>query len=1294
MKKSSKIKENLILCILVCIYLILCSSAVFDFFPSLLFSTFPTIVNAQSIATSTTTDTCRIINKPKDCTCQNDKGLTSLNRGSCTDTASQSLEAFSLPESLRYYPNDLSITDTEFANTAVYQGKENSCATVKSITRINNDQYKIKLTTRLNGAGCLINIPWSVSPREIGAEHFGSDALETCNDTLQCDIMKTAYKPLKSASTENSKQGGLKINFDPPIYRIPLTSNHESEKERSVPFGYTGYYTYDKKTKGSCGLYGLQSMLKGGSGSYLNRKISELGVALHAPDQINSCRGSTPTEQSFASNFTARVVADRVSTLYRSPLSINNPWLRSEYAAVLTNNQVFTGSPSSSRRPFAYTNVVDLLGIRDPFYCGENNRTRDIVPDSGSNSSIPVYEPDDFKWSIGGDIRDLHSCPMTESEWNALIPDVALLDVNVDELFKVTSGESNNKIYDVIEQTGTWNIPRNLATSSLPLGVYRCSRAPNVASAGSAIATNYASVRYPITMSFGPNCAVLQTLDAENLLRTAIGGYIGIVSSEDQSLPGAHQFIQSTALPVRYAKSFGTTIRNSNGLNAPYSTKIPGVMEMKAEILSGTSGIDALNVNPNVLRYILCNGGAATPFNGGINHTTSERYGPLMSNSSSSSSSSKEGEIWPNPFRAVAELSNKDDTDGMIKPTECEGCTFPTLSHQKGFSIMSTEMWKRSAGEECGKYHMDHTLWSRILALVNETLGFSSSVAEDNNYVDTELYRIFALWNSSEALISSFSTLAESLRYDKVSESLPQLSTERGMHGIGARRWLSKIADGLKHGCRPQPEFQTSSSTDASAIPLCALLKQQLYAQSAARLKANGTTDALGSGFSQSVPDLDSAQNTGMFNRVAPNIWFGLVTGEDESIWHLFFDDSFDRPHSLNKSRISSTGPKGLTNDVTMDIELIIERSSMLEFDYQKQVLHTLSVNESACLSQLRESTTYRDQDNDYATTLWQSYQTFMSFLAGSVGVQYLELKFTPINIVGASLVYDLDSIVINTNPHHLLLNEALLDAKLVFNDDILADELIIQLKYDTINTNVTYDIVFEFAAPIKQDASDKRIGFSVSLSYAQLLIPSDPSYGSDQITLISLENLESQYCDGILYNMRENENYYYAYDFSQVKAPSNLPYNYYCASFFDTTAVSSEYLTSLISVLPNRDQNLIYESDLNEKRNVAFVNSNATALVTWRCVSYSKWHTPNKFRYCNVSGDGTHRTGDCLDFEDYLGQCNEWWDLTCQPYNQQQITFLFCLFTLTPLIFGLIFALLWSIKRNKDLQALSQQKK
>ena len=200
------------------------------------------------------------------------------------------------------------------------------------------------------------------------------------------------------------------------------------------------------------------------------RQSDSIGIALSFPGE-NDCEGQTPTEGSFVSKYTARIVSDRLSSLYRLPLSINNEYMRSNFSDVFfDSDSVFDGSTSSTRIPYSYINVENLLGIQKPFFCGENNRTREFVVNSTEPGNTPTLLPDNFKFSLGGHIRDLHSCPMSVSEWDAILPDVVIDGVNVDQLIGInnmTASQNNvtsillSSPYDQIEQSGQWHIPKN-----------------------------------------------------------------------------------------------------------------------------------------------------------------------------------------------------------------------------------------------------------------------------------------------------------------------------------------------------------------------------------------------------------------------------------------------------------------------------------------------------------------------------------------------------------------------------------------------------------------------------------------------------------------------------------------------------------------------------------------------------------------------------------------------------------------------------------------------------------------
>lgn len=1241
------------------------------------FMNIPSIyVGAQSIEASTSSDYCKLVDKPSDCVCGKDDGLIQAIQRKCGNkVASQglaaSIEAFTMPETIRTYPQDLSKEDKVYAFSAIedVEGLYDSCAKVEYIERVNQNNYEIKLKMKLSGRGCKINIPWKVSPHNIGVKVYGEDALERCEKGAQCDIMKTAVK----------KGEGLYINFDPPIYRFPLTQDKSNHKERSVPFGYAGYYTYDKTTKGSCGKYGFDYFKRTSRG--IRRKAGSLGIALSFPDE-NTCSGQVPGEGAFVSNFTARVVADRVATLYRAPLSLNNRYMRTGNATnIFFNSQVFNGAASSQIRPYSYMNVVNLLGIQNPFYCGENNRTRGIIP---SNDTAPIYAPDNFKYSIGGNVQDVHSCPMSVAEWDSILPDLVLEGVNVDHIFGPFNESVATLHYDQIEQAGHWHIPKE-ALGNMPLGIYRCSHPGSTEYASNSVSANFASPHYPIVMPFGPNCAALSPLDVEDLLRVAVGGFAGVRSLDDEE-----EWITSAGIPVRIAKNLGITNRKSDGIDAPGVNIYPSSSSIDLDVIAGTSA-DSLNFDPNIIKYILCNGGGGFPMRSGMNTTSGKIYGPLTSNLTAEDG---EGPIWPNVLR----FSSPANMSG-----ECTGCNFQTHASQKGWTIMSSQMWANGQGEECGKYNMDHSLWGRILALVNTTHGFSRSSepgpGKPKQYVDTEKYKIFSLWNSSSTLVNSFGEIAKALSQEKGDDIfLPKILSRSGIDGIGIEQWMSKASDALQHGCRPVPYFSSNiENNGASAIPMCSLLKQQLYQQMYAILTASDIYTASGNGFNNPLPDLDSAQTAGVYNRVSPNVYFGqevLPENQGGTRWLAFFDDSWDRPVTKKLGTIGKPfGESGMAEDVEITMTITLPRSQLVSTNSEKITLYTLESNNEECSSALISPYHYKYISDVTNTQLYQNYGSISSFLSNYIGVTSLELKFVAQNCEGDSLNYDSNSYSLRTIPPSSQ-SSTLISVIKEFDDATEQNNLVVKMKYDTSSVNVTYYFDFNFTCPFKIDSS-LPIGFDIEYRYNQIIQGSS----SSEKTTIMAEKSGPKYCEKVFPSVVDNDQYYRIYMMNNIKPPNNLPIESVCAPFFDFSSGGPlQYnVTDLKSIEAdtNQDPNLQYPSSGGEY--IAYVSVESNALVTWVCETYTDIKNYGVFKQCNVSGaEGNKRTGDCVDISYFQGKCDEWWDLSCQPYNNKQLTFLFSLAIGIGFIVGFCFMLYVYFSRKRNLEEIqnSDEKK
>jgi hypothetical protein len=962
---------------------------------------------------------------------------------------------------------------------------------------------------------------------------------------------------------------GLSVVFVPPVYKAPLTLQQNSLSDKPVPFGYTGYHVYETESRGQCGKYGftqLQSETQAGV-----RRGGVLNVAMARPRQ-NECNGDVPQQGAFTSIYTPKAMSSRLSAwkfYQRGGTNFTNLVLNN---AGLIDNQTLIEN-SRVGKPFGYLNLDHVMGITEPFLCGATNAT---------NST----------YAIGSTPNEVHSCPMTETEWENVLQDVAMPGVNVDEFFG-----PNTTAYSEFQRDGAWIVPSdNLGT--LPVVCYRCSRTRGFGAQGGNRALNYASRHFPISMSFGPQCAGMSVQNSRQSTRVAVGGYVGISSTLD---PYDGRWSQSAGFPVRYTKAIGETDRVSD-------VRAPGTIQgtqLGAELrwTSGTGG-RALKTDLSNLRYILCNGGGAVVMPAGVNTTSGVRYGPLVSSivENVTEAVSDLGPAWPNPFRWPS-IENMED---------CAGCTYPTIATQKGWTVMDSQIWNYGQHNGIGGYHMDHSVWSRVLSLVNGTEGLFSEGIDD----------ILATWNASSSLVNLFSNASLSLDQGEISEVLQGLSV-LGIPGIGVEGWMSSACDEAGHMGRPTPRSVDTAVTGGFvATPLCWLLRRQLYSQSAARanVRYGGNT-----GIGDNLVDLNSAERTGIFNPRAPNVWFGVwqrLPQIGDSQWQVFLGDTWDRTGG------SRFGEKGMADDVEGELEIRVPISSVETIEGPD--FFTIEANGENCGI---------IADTDSLTT--QSFSSEMTFSSVSPAVLALTASYVPYNCEG-TVVYDTDSIVVTTVPESSILFDATLGP---IDLSTSQQSLEVTVPYDTVGINVTYLIAFNFVCGAAADPGF-NFGFSVNTTYLQYNSPTSVfvnRLGAIEPVQCSRSVNQSEFIAGI-------RDYYMEALYPPVK---DLPLASVCAPVYLDNPMEAGLI-----VFGSTNRSAAFEP---EARN----------LIQWNCVAFRRYNDlQGEFAMCNVSGNGD-RVGDCESFEEFSAPvCTEWWDLTCEPYSSGQIMFLYSIMVAAPVLF------------------------
>ena len=739
-------------------------------------------------------------------------------------------------------PPDLSIENSTYSTPLnfPYPTDYNDCAEIYSIEKTaDGNFYKILIDVQLNGKGCKKVFPWSIAPEQPGQVVFGKDALMTCNTN---DITSSCI-PINSGFA-----GGISLSLDPPIYSFPMNVPVNSPQ---IPFGYAGYFAYDYQQKGSCSDYYYVN--KNPQMSTTVNKISHKGIYLNFPSSSKCSK--LPSQNSFLSSFSAKQIAQRLfnynyyqvlpQDFYLNLSSVENKTL--DYLMPI----------------YGYNNASLILGIVDPFICNANN--------SLLTGALP---------------SEIFSCPMTVQEWEAILPDVALLNQTIDLLVGPNITSYNNFARD-----GQW-IPPKVNLNTVPVGFGRCSY-PRDSQAGlQSYGVNYASTHHPINLVHGPTCTALRVLNSHVTAKVSFGGFVGISATSD---PFSGLWTLSAGFPVRNLNQVGNTERVAE-YTAPGTSA--SMMSSKFDTTSGTNG-DSLLIDMDSLRYVLCNGLSGSVTSAGYNLSSGLYLGPLVS---TKRKFTDETPIWANPFRYTSSVVNNSD---------CTGCTFPTIRSQKGWTIFDALIWTNSLGSECGKYQTDHSLWSRILAAVNHT--------QFQNLIDNNL---FAVWNSTSSRVDFFLQNANALNLNLVNDNLPKL-LNNFIPGVGVADWVKLIGDIDRHACRPSPyPYQTNVNNGQQAIPLCSLLQRQLYYQSFAL--NNTLTQEYG--LPTTIPDLQSADKTGIFNLAAPNIWFGIQQRDElegNSQWYVYLEDTYDR---TGNSKFENDG---IAQNVTGLLEIMVPVSTV-----------------------------------------------------------------------------------------------------------------------------------------------------------------------------------------------------------------------------------------------------------------------------------------------------------------------------------------------------------------------------
>jgi hypothetical protein len=1052
-------------------------------------------------------------------------------------------------------PEDMAASDDFYGNGAQVPGVED-CAAVQSITRDESSgEFVIKLKLNIDGRGCNTSLPWTVAPRIDGQIVQGVDALTTC-DAGGGGCTRIASGPLNS----------LLVVVPPPVYRAPLTNALNSLSDKPVPFGYAGYHTYETNSKGTCGDYGFTQMTSKSAST--QRKGSVLGVALAKPRE-NECNGDIPQQGAFTSIFTPKEVARRLGTWLNFQMGGTNATqlALTNLALSINNTIISTGTLSA---PYRYLNLAEIFGITDPFRCG------DSINSTSSNST----------YSIGSSPEEAHSCPMSLPEWESVLQDVAQLGVNIDELIG----------------------PNTDTLGTLPMVCYRCSRLRGDGAQSQARAVNYASRHFPISMSFGPQCAGLVTENSRQSVRVAVGGYVGVSSTTN---PYDGKWIVSAGFPVRYAKSIGSTSRTSS-VRAP-AASVGGGAEMPANLTwtSGTSGT-ALKIDMNNLRYILCNGGGGVVMPSGVNTTTGQTVGPLVSKliANISEAITDLGPVWPNPFRWV-------DIPGM---PDCSGCTYPTIATQKGWTVMDSQIWHYGQHNGVGGFHFDHSIWSRILALVNGT----------SELLQADVTNIMSTWNSTSGLADLFAEGAKSLSQNDINEFLQELA-DIGIPGIGTRGWMSSACDQHGHSGRPTPRsIDTLVTRGLVATPMCWLLRRQLYSQSQARFSGNGNSTGVG----DNLVDLGSAQRTGIFNGRAPNVWFGVWQRQasiGDSQWQVFMGDTWDRTGG------SIFGDKGMADDVEGTMEFRVPISSVETISGPTE-FNVTGFGDGCGVAVFP------------ATTTIQSFTSTVDFMSPSPSAISVSAEYIPQNCLG-SLVYDLDSVTVVTDPISFSTHTVQYGPS---NPVTGQNSIIVTMPYDTVGISVEYAVGFNFVCSAPIDPGD-TYGFDISVSYVQYNSPTSSftnKLGSSGFVPCDRQGNETSSIASI--------NTYYM---EALRPPvDSLPDESVCYPVY----LENPILSGII---------IIGETNMS-----AVFTDEAKNSVRWDCLTYSRIDDLNNFASCNVSGNGD-RVGNCTAVDDfYGGVCQNFWDLQCYRYRSQQIMFMLSLFFWVPLFLMLTILIVQAI--------------
>jgi len=1055
------------------------------------------------------------------------------------------------------FPEDVAQQNNTFSNFLNVTDDGRRCAIVRNITKSADGlAYVISIDLRLDGGGCKTVLPWKVAPYYSGQTVSGEDAL------VSCKINSTAGEGCSLVDAGPS--GGVALSFDPPIYRVPIAlTNNDGQSESDVPFGYTGYFVYELLSKGACGKYGYTAFDPNAGVS--SRTMGNLGISMAYPRK-DECDGNTPQTNAFVSRFSPRELSERLAFLLRYPMYNVNITLSSLIPDIFGTAEVLTSNASNRKQPYGYVNMEEVLGIVDPFRCKSLNTT--------SNSTGGYF--------IGASPEEAHSCPMSRNEWDSILQDVVIPGETVDIFYG-----PNVTTYTQFDRDGSWIVPTN-ALGSLPAVCYRCSRVQGPGTSG-ASQVNYASRHMPISMTFGPMCAGLRATNSRASTRVAVGGFAGVLDSAVfADVDGDNVWITSSSIPVRYAEAIGPTDAHSQGWGAP-GFDAGTVFNMSLIVSSGTSG-SALRFDADSLRYVLCNGGGGVIMPAGFNSTSGLRLGPLVSDPDLPFSNG--GPAWPNPFRLAAPANL----------TNCAGCTFPTLATQRGWTVIDSQLWRYGQGPNMGQYHVDQTIWERVLSLVNASQGLSGG----------EL-NIFGVWNTSENYVNVYNEAAAALRHWAQSVSLPSLGPD-GIHGIGPVGWVSLACDYMRFSGRPAPipgaNLRTHGTT---ATPLCWMFQRQLWAQGRVRLLPNNITAAS----TTPTPDLDSAHRTGIFNRHAPNVWFGIWQRpalEGGAQWYAFFDDTWD----ITGGNILSPDDgmaKPVVTTLTLEIPVDLVEAS------PGPVTSFLSVSGSECA--IPPPTGIFEQ----------IFQVSGLFSTPTFGATHVRFTVSPQNCVSPA-VFRTDGITLTTKPSSFSAFTTSLTAPDVNTGQ---QDLVIDVPYDTYVVVVEYTLRIPFFCGGADIPSD-QVGFAVGMSYLQLTDPLPAPLEEILLHQTGLETCSDDPTNGTL-------GAFDAFDFRLVAPPDNLPLESYCLPIFVFNPLDA------ITPIPEGDDD-----------RTALMPPNTSLAMMYECYTVATIHNYGYFAQCNVSGDGSGRIGNCTEIEERYYLCQEWWDLSCFPYNTEQMTFFYSL--------------------------------